>query len=124
MGNMSASATTTLSGPPSLAALRARRDEILRLAARRGVSHIRVFGSVARGEARVDSDIDLLVDFDTSHRGLDLFAFAREVEELIGHRVDVGTDVHPVVRRKVETEAGPLGPTTTTRSTSHISARL
>lgn len=99
MGSTSASATTTLSEPPRLAALRARRDEILRLAARRGLSNVRVFGSVARGDATVDSDIDLLVDFDTSHRGLDLFAFAREVEELVGHRVDVGTDVHPVVRK-------------------------
>jgi predicted nucleotidyltransferase len=108
MGNMSASVTTTLSEPPRRAALRARRDEILRLAARRGVSNVRVFGSVARGDATVDSDIDLLVDFDTSHRGLDLFAFAREVEELLDHRVDVGTEVHPVVRKKVEAEAVPL----------------
>ena len=94
---MSASATTTLSDPPSLATRRARRGgdlsvegagDILRLAARRGVSNVRIFGSVARGDATVDSDIDLPVEFDTSHHGLDQFAFAREVDELLGHRVD------------------------------------
>lgn len=90
---------------PSLALLRAHRDEILRVAARRGVSRIRVFGSVARGDATPESDIDLLVDFDTSHRGLDLFAFARELEELLSHPVDVGTEVHPVIREKVDAEA-------------------
>jgi hypothetical protein len=53
----------------------------------------------------IDSDIDLLVDFDTSHRGPDLFAFAREVEQLLGRKVEVGTEVHPVIRDKVEAEA-------------------
>lgn len=90
---------------PSLELLRAHRDEILRLAARRGVSRIRVFGSVARGDATPLSDIDLLVDFDRSHRGLDLFAFARELEELLGHPVDVGTEVHPVIRDKIDVQA-------------------
>lgn len=71
--------------------LRAHRKEILDLANRRGVSKIRGFGSVARGDATPASDIDLLVDFDTTHRGLDLFAFAREMEELLGHRVYVGS---------------------------------
>lgn len=108
MADVNAQAATRIVEPPDLAALRARRDAILRIATRRGVSNVRVFGSVARGDATVDSDIDLLVDFDTSHRGLDLFAFAREVEELLGHRVDVGTEVHPIVRKKVEAEAVPL----------------
>ena len=108
MGNVSTSATMRGPEPPNLAALRARRDEILHLAARRGVANIRVFGSTARGDATVDSDIDLLVDFDPSHRGLDLFAFARELEEMLGKRVDVGTEVHPIVRKRVEAEAVPL----------------
>lgn len=108
MAGVNAPAGTTRAEAPSLAVLRAQRNEILRLAARRGVSNIRVFGSVARGDATKESDIDLLVDFDLRHRGLDLFAFAREVEELLGHRVDVGTEIHPVVRDKVEAEAVPL----------------
>ena len=101
------SATRTFEAP-SLSLLRTHRDEILRLASRRGVSRIRVFGSVARGDATPASDIDLLVDFDTSHRGLDLFAFEREMEELTGYPVDIGTEVHPVIREKVEGETVPL----------------
>ena len=105
---MSSVSTTRALEAPSLQLLHAHREEILRLAARRGVSKIRVFGSVARGDATPASDIDLLVDFDTSHRGLDLFAFEREIGELLGYPVDVGTEVHPVVRGKVEAEAVPL----------------
>jgi predicted nucleotidyltransferase len=93
---------------PTLAALRAHRDEILRIAERRGVSNVRVFGSVARGDAGPGSDIDLLVDFDASHRGLDLFGFEREVEELLGHPVEVGTNVAGAIRQKVEVQAIPL----------------
>ena len=78
--------------------------EILDIGKQRGVSRFRVFGSVARGDATSGSDIDPLVDFDASHRGLDLFAFAREVEQVLGHRVEVGTEVHPVIRDKVEAE--------------------
>jgi uncharacterized protein len=94
--------------PPSLPLLRAQRDEIMLIAARRGVSNIRVFGSVARGDARPDSDVDLLVDFDLGHRGLDVLGFEREVEELIGYRVEAGTEVHPFVREKVGAQAVPL----------------
>jgi uncharacterized protein len=78
------------------------------IAARRGVSNIRVLGSVARGDARPDSDVDLLVDFDLGHRGLDLLGFEREVEELIGYRVEVGTEVHALVRERVDAQAVPL----------------
>jgi len=85
--------------------LRAHRDEIFRLAARRGVSNIRVFGSVARGDATRDSDIDLLVDFKVGESGLDLIAFADELEALLGYPVDVGTGVHRVVRPRVDKQA-------------------
>ena len=78
------------------------RDEIISIAGRRGVSNVRVFGSVARGDAGPDSDIDLLVDFDPTHHGLDLFGFEREVEELLGHPVEVGTEVHRAIREKVD----------------------
>ena len=105
MVGMSRTVATKDIEAPSLAMLRAHRKEILDLAARRGVSNIRVFGSVARGDATAGSDIDLLVDFDTTQRGLDLFAFAREMEDLLGHRVDVGTKIHPIIRQKVEADA-------------------
>lgn len=105
---MSTQTTARTSEAPSLATLRAHRDEILELAARRGISNIRIFGSVARGDATPVSDIDLLVDFDPNHRGLDLFAFAREAQVILGRPVDVGTDVHSIIREKVEAEAVAL----------------
>jgi predicted nucleotidyltransferase len=91
-----------------MAMVRARKDEILRLAARRGVSNIRVFGSVARGDATPDSDVDLLVDFEVGESGLDLIAFAQQLEQLLGYPVDVGTRVHHVVRSRVEQQTVPL----------------
>ena len=93
---------------PTLRMLRDKRDEIKRIAARRGVSNVRVFGSVARGDARPQSDVDLLVDFDPGHHGLDVFGFEREVEELIGYRVEVGTEVRRSIREKVHAQAMPL----------------
>jgi predicted nucleotidyltransferase len=107
LATMSTEGTIT-SEAPSLAMLRAPRGEILGLAARRGISNIRVFGSVARGDATPASDIDLLVDFDPSHRGLDLFAFAREVQVILGRPVGVGTEVHSIIRAKVDAEAVAL----------------
>jgi uncharacterized protein len=47
--------------------VRAHRDDIVRLGERFGVRNIRIFGSVARGEAHRDSDLDLLVDIDRGH---------------------------------------------------------
>lgn len=74
---------------PTLAALRARRDEILGLAGRHGARNVRVTGSVARGESRSDSDIDLIVDLDHDRDVLDLSALILDLEEALGRRVDV-----------------------------------
>lgn len=79
-----------------------RRAEIERLATARGASNIRVFGSVARGDAGPDSDIDLIVDFTPRHSGLDLVALADELEQLLGYRVEVGARVHSSIRDRVE----------------------
>ncbi|HLI23415.1 MAG TPA: nucleotidyltransferase family protein, partial [Acidimicrobiales bacterium] len=73
-----------------------------------GVSNIRIFGSVARGDATPDSDIDLLVDFRVRGSGLDLFAFEQDLEELLGYPIEVGTRVHHVIRQRVEEQAVPL----------------
>lgn len=89
---------------PTLSLLRVRRDEILRVAALRGVSNSRAFGPVVRGDATSDSDIDLLVDVERGHRGLDLCAFAREVEALIGSPVDVGTGIEEAVRERIASQ--------------------
>jgi predicted nucleotidyltransferase len=88
--------------------LRQRREEILRIAAVHGASNVRVFGSVARGDARPDSDIDLLVDFEQGRSLLDLSALISDLEEVLGYRVDVGTQVRAVIRDRVQRESVPL----------------
>ena len=74
---------------PTIAALRARRDEILRVAAAHGASNVRVFGSVARGTAESTSDIDLLVDFEAGRTLVDHVGLWRDLEALLGTTVDV-----------------------------------
>ena len=69
--------------------LRRRRDTVLAIAARHGVSQIRVFGSVARGEERPNSDIDLLIDLDDDRGFADYLEFAEEIETLFGRRVEI-----------------------------------
>ncbi|HUC38443.1 MAG TPA: nucleotidyltransferase domain-containing protein [Acidimicrobiales bacterium] len=69
--------------------LRAKRDEILRVAANHGASNVRVFGSFARGTARAGSDIDLLVDFEPGRTLIDHIRLWRDLEALIGSGVDV-----------------------------------
>jgi predicted nucleotidyltransferase len=72
-----------------MATLRSRKGDILRVAAARGASNVRVFGSVARGEAGPSSDIDLLVDFDSGRTLVDHFGLWRDLEALLGATVDV-----------------------------------
>ncbi|MEI6502396.1 MAG: nucleotidyltransferase family protein [Armatimonadota bacterium] len=69
--------------------LRTKREDILRLADRRGVHNLRVFGSVARGEATDTSDVDLLVDVDPGRSLLDLGGLLMELQELLGCEVDL-----------------------------------
>lgn len=72
--------------------LSAERDRILEAAGRRGLSRVRVFGSVARGEATAASDLDLLVHPGAASTVFDLAAFRAEVETLVGVPVDVVSD--------------------------------
>jgi len=94
--------------PPDLALLRAKRQEILRLAARHGASHVRVYGSVARGAAHPKSDIDLLVEFERGRSLVDEVELQQELELLLGYRVDLAEDVHHAIRDRVLAEALPL----------------
>ncbi|SRR6266540_6013924 len=94
---------TTANRAPTLEELRARRDEILEIATRHGASNIRVFGSVARGD-RDARDVDLLVDLqDDRLAGLHV-----DLEDLFGCKIDVGTQIKPRLRERVEAEAVPL----------------
>jgi predicted nucleotidyltransferase len=66
-----------------------RREQVMAIAARHHASRVRLFGSVARGEDKPDSDIDLLVDFEQESSLFDLMRLSRELEELLGRAVDV-----------------------------------
>jgi len=87
-----------------------RRDEILRVAARHGAHHVRVFGSVVRGEAGEDSDVDFLVRLDADRSLIDHVALMQDLEDLFGCRVDVVTEraLHRLIRDCVLAEAVPL----------------
>jgi predicted nucleotidyltransferase len=76
----------------SIEELLKKRDEILRIAARHGASNVRVFGSVARGEPKAESDVDLLVELERGRSLLDHAALMIELESLLGRRVDVATE--------------------------------
>ena len=67
----------------------ARREQVKAVAARHHASRVRLFGSVARGDERPESDIDLLVDFTKESSLFDLLRMTRELENLLGHSVDV-----------------------------------
>lgn len=71
--------------------LRAQREEILRIAAKYGAANVRLFGSVARGDDRPDSDVDLLVDFEPGRSLLDHAGLVMELQDLLGKKVEVGT---------------------------------
>jgi predicted nucleotidyltransferase len=73
----------------TLEGLRHRRAEIVRVARKRRASRIAVFGSVARGDARPDSNLDLLVDFEAGASLIDHVGLFQDLEELLGVRVDV-----------------------------------
>jgi uncharacterized protein len=87
-----------------------RREEILRLAERRGAHSLRVFGSVARGEANEASDLDLLVAWEPGRSLLDHAGLVEDLQELLGMRVRVGTgrSLHWYVRDRILREATPL----------------
>ena len=84
-----------------------KREDILRVAAAHGARDVRVFGSWARGDARPDSDIDLLVRLEPGRSLLDLVAIKQDLEDLLGCSVDVVTEagVSPYMRERVLREA-------------------
>ena len=86
------------------------RAEILALAEHHGVQNVRVFGSMARGDADEGSDVDLLVSLPPGRSGLAVGALLMDVQALLNRRVDVLTEpgLHPMLRDRVLKEARPL----------------
>ena len=90
--------------------LRAKRGEILRIAAKRGARNVRIFGSAARGEADERSDVDVLVDMEPGRSLLDMGGLLMVLQELLGRRVDVVSErgLRERIRERVLREAIPL----------------
>ena len=87
--------------------LQTKRKKILQIAARHGARKVRVFGSVARGEARRGSDIDFLVEMDEGRSLLDHAALILDLERLLKRPVDVASErgLRPPVRKEVLKDA-------------------
>ena len=87
--------------------LNAKKGEILRIAAKHGARNVRVFGSVARGEARPDSDVDFLVDMEPGRSLFDMGGLLMDLRALLGLDVDVVTEhgLKPRIRDRVLKEA-------------------
>jgi len=90
--------------------IHAQRDAILEICARHGARNVRLFGSVARGEADEQSDVDVLVDMDPDRSLLDHAALMLDLQDLLGCRVDVATEkaLKPRIRDRVMKEAVPV----------------
>lgn len=93
-----------------IAILHQHRREVLRLAAEHGATDVRVFGSVARGEADDASDIDFLVRMGPGRSLFDLGALLMDLQDLLGRRVDVVTErgLRPRMRERVLRDAIPI----------------
>ena len=91
----------------SLLLLKQKRQEILAIAAKHGADEVRIFGSIARGEERPESDIDLLVKRGNKTSRWFPAGLILELEKLLGRRVEVVTDggLNPLLREHVYKEA-------------------
>jgi predicted nucleotidyltransferase len=86
------------------------RNDILTVARHHGANNVRVFGSVARGDSVLGSDLDLLIDLEEGRSLLDLIAIEQDLEDLLGCKVDVVTDrsLSPYIRDAVRKDATAL----------------
>jgi uncharacterized protein len=93
--------------PPISDAIREKREAIIRLAEKHGATRVRLIGSVARGEARPDSDVDFLVTWGQDTSLLDHAALMLELESLLGRKVDIASDgwLKPAIRESLFRDA-------------------
>jgi uncharacterized protein len=94
----------------ALEVLRAKQSEIQSIAAKHGAGNLRVFGSVARGDARENSDVDLLIDIVVPTTPWFPGGLLTDLETALGRRVDIviARSLHPLLRESVLKEAVPL----------------
>ena len=87
-----------------------KREEIMNIAIEHGAYNVRVFGSVARGQAVADSDVDILVEMEEGRSLFDLGGLLMDLQDLLGCNVDVVTEkgLRSRIRSKVLREAVPL----------------
>lgn len=87
-----------------------KREEIMNIAIEHGAYNVRVFGSVARGQAVADSDVDILVEMEEGRSLFDLGGLLMDLQDLLGCNVDVVTEkgLRSRIRSKVLHEAVPL----------------
>ncbi len=87
-----------------------KREEILKATSKYGAYNVRIFGSVARGDAREDSDFDFLVDMESGRSLLDLGGLLMDLQIILGNDVDVVTEkgLRARIRKRVLSEAIPL----------------
>ncbi|HET7462539.1 MAG TPA: nucleotidyltransferase family protein [Longimicrobium sp.] len=90
--------------------IRSKRDVIQRIATHHGARNVRVFGSVARGDARPESDVDLLVEAGPVTSAWFPGGLVADLEDVLGRRVDVVTErgLAPEFRERVLREAVPV----------------
>ncbi|HYP40012.1 MAG TPA: nucleotidyltransferase family protein [Chloroflexia bacterium] len=90
--------------------LESKREEILEIAARHGAHNVRIFGSVARGEATPESDLDFLVELEPGRSLLDHVALLQDLESLLGRKVDLVEPeaLHWYIRDRILQEAIPI----------------
>ena len=89
---------------------RSKSDEILRIAATYGASHVRVFGLLAGGGNSSSSDVDILVDLDPNRSLMDLGGLLMDLRDVLHLPVDVATEdmLRPKLRERALLDAVPL----------------
>jgi predicted nucleotidyltransferase len=90
--------------------IKQKREDILTIASRHGARKVRVFGSVVRGEARPDSDVDFLVELEEGRSLMDLGGLLMDLQKLLGRNVDIVTEkgLHWYIKEQVIQEARPI----------------